>query len=103
MLTTEKREKILKIHELLPGRYVTLKSMKDTKSRGWISQADRLKHLIGEKGCVKKVHENVFEAVKVHLDCGDERFWSYQDLELISIEPEPRIFHYDVSLLNTGV
>jgi len=102
MIAIKDEEKILKIHNLLPGRHVKLISSKDTKDRGWVSHPDQLKHLIGKIGCVQRIHENVLEAVKVRID-GDERFWSYQDLELVSDEPEPRIFHFDVSLLNTGV
>lgn len=78
----ERQEKILKIHHFLPGRSVVLKSTSNTRGQGWTSGA--VNHLIGEKGTVLEVHENVLEAVKINLkDSGDERFWHHSDLELI--------------------
>ena len=102
----KERYRILKKHGFLPGRYVILRSYTDTKNRGWLSPREKKPdNLIGKRGIIESVHENVIEAVKVYFEKeGDRRYWSYKDLMMAEIEePEPRIFHFDISLLNTGV
>ena len=90
MYSTERQQKILRLHHFLPNRSVRLKSTTNTKGQGWVS--GRVNHLIGEKGTVVDVHENVLEAVKVYLKkSGDERFWHFGDLELLVPEKEEKI------------
>lgn len=101
MTKEERIKRISKIHNCLPGRTVILKSITDTKRRGWITPGndDSRSALLGKKGCIKEVHENVFEAVKVTFENGDERYWSYQDLMLVEVEQKPKIFHFDPAYL----
>ena len=90
MYSTDRQQKILMIHHFLPNRSIRLISTKSTKGQGWIS--GNFNHLIGEEGTVVAVHENVLEAVKVYLKkSGDERFWHFEDLELLAPEKEEKI------------
>jgi len=99
LLSNSKREKILKIHEFLPGRTVILKSTEKTMSMGWVTKNHE--HLIGKTGCVTMVHENVCQAVKVDLNNGeDKRFWHFEDLELQVEEIPPVIIHFDPSFID---
>lgn len=98
-LTAEKREKILQLHEIVPGREVILKSCLNTKARGWLSGRSPIE-LVGKRGLVTKVHNDVLEAVKVRFGPTEERFWSYKDLTLVPFEkPKPIIFLYDPKML----
>lgn len=82
MYTSERQEKILRIHHFLPGRSVRLTSTDRTRSQGWTSGA--VSSFIGQEGKVTEVHENVLEAVKVKMNkSGDERYWHHGDLKLI--------------------
>jgi predicted RNA-binding protein YlqC (UPF0109 family) len=104
----KERERILKVHAFLPGREAILKSMADTRARGWLTISSKIedyKKLLGKKGKILQVHSGVVEAVKVDIE-GNASYWSYKDLILLEDdveELEPRMFHFDVSLLNTGV
>ena len=72
----KERYRILKKHGFLPGRYVILRSYTDTKNRGWLSPREKKPdNLIGKRGIIESVHENVIEAVKVYFEKeGDRNF-----------------------------
>ena len=84
--------RVLKIHQMLPGRKVRLLTDKETKKQGWTSGKHEDK--FNKTGHVVEIHTSVFEAVKVLI--GDDcRFWHFKDLQLVTERiklPKPVLF-----------
>lgn len=82
-LEESKKSEILKIHKFLPKRHVIFKSYSNTKNQGWIH--DKRPDIIGKKGIVIQVHENVLQAIYVQCENGDRMYWHYQDLLMMNL------------------
>ena len=90
---SEKREmEILKVHPFIRNRRVKIKAYRATKAQGWTSGSPS--RLVGKEGVVVRVHDRVTEAVEVKIN-GDDKFWHYEDLELLDPDPlpEPVLFN----------
>lgn len=104
-LDPDREEQVMRVHKMMPGRKILVKSDTFTRNQGWGSGVH--KRLVGKTGVIVEVHCSVIEAINIHVVVDeDENDYSithmhYKDLELLPMPKRKNVKQmFDVSTLD---